>query len=79
MKRPEIKPDNTELINKINELELKVEDNVKTFNEAAKRLDSLEVKLDKQYEKIDTLSSVGVPADITDFKLRATKPAPRFN
>lgn len=35
-------------------------------------------KLKKQYEIIDTVTVAGVDADIANFKLRATKPAPRF-
>lgn len=34
--------------------------------------------LKKQYEKLDTITVAGVDADIANFKLRATKPAPRF-
>ena len=73
-------PNNDVLIDRLNDLEQKVENHAEQFNSAANRLDSLEVKLEKSYATIDTLTAVSVPADISDFKLRAGQlPPKRFN
>ena len=62
----------------INKLQDEIKEQGKVIDSLDNSFTSMKLNLEKQYEKLDTLSVVGVDADVIDFRLRADHHPPRI-